>query len=62
MNKKAIITAAAIVGGVSLLGGAFAAVWNSRQMKMMRAAKRTGKILNRIGCMLQNLSGMTDAV
>ena len=62
MNKKSILILTGVVGGVAALGGIVAAVLNSKQMRMVRAARRTGKILYKVGTVLQNLSGMTDVL
>ena len=39
---------------------AFAAVWNSRRMKMLRAYKRTSMILDKVGIALQTLAGVME--
>lgn len=59
MNQKAMKKmwiAVGIVGGVSTVAAATAAVLNSRRIKMLRAYKRTEKILYRVGSALQTVS------
>lgn len=58
MNKPAKI--AIIAGGsaaafVAVLASALA-VWNNRQLKMLRAYKKAGKILGRVGIILQSIA------
>ena len=48
------------VGGVALLGAGAFAVWNSKQMRLMRAAKRTGKLLYKMGGAMQAISGIAE--
>ena len=59
-NKKAWIISAGSVLGVAAIGVGAAMVWNSRQMRMARAAKRTGKLLYKMGTVLQSVSGIAD--
>ena len=62
MNEtvKKMMIAAAVVGGCAAAVAASAAVWNSRRMKMLRAYRRTGKILYRVGAALQTVSEMME--
>ena len=58
MNKPAKISL--IAGGsaaafVAVLASALA-VWNNRQLKMLRAYKKAGKILGRVGIILQSVA------
>ncbi len=55
-NKKMIITLASVAGGVAALGIGGMAIWNSKQLRTMRAVKRTEKILYKAGAVLQTLS------
>ena len=48
--------AAGVVGGCSAVAGITAAVLNSKRMKMLRAYRRTEKILYRIGSAMQTIS------
>lgn len=48
------------VGGVAALGAGTYAVWNCRQMRMVRAAKRASKILYKAGSVLQSVSEIAD--
>jgi len=48
------------VGGAAALGVAAVSLWNSRQMRMMRAVKRTNAIVNRIGRALCRISEATE--
>ena len=59
-NKKTwMITLGAVSGATAIAFGA-AAVWKSRQMRLMRAAKRTSKLLYRVGSAMQAVSGMVE--
>ena len=59
-GKAALITLGA-VGGVTALGVAAAAIWNSKQMRTARTVKRTGKVLYQVGTAMRNVSGITEA-
>ena len=59
-NKKTIGIVLGVVGGVALLGGLAAAVWNSKQLRTARAVKRTGKILYQVGTAMRNVSCVED--
>ena len=52
--------AAGVVAGVALAGTGAFLMWNSRQAKMLRAAKRTGKVLRRTGAILQAVADVTE--
>lgn len=58
MNKiaKKILIGVGIAGGCSVVVGMTAAVLNSRRMKMLRAYRRAGNILYRVGTVLQTVS------
>ena len=58
--KKSMVITLSAVGGVAMLGVAAAAVWNSKQMRMSRAVKRTGKVLYQVGTAMRNVSGVSD--
>ena len=58
--KKSMVIALSTAGGVAMLGVAAAAVWNSKQMRMSRAVKRTGKVLYQVGTAMRNVSGVSD--
>ena len=52
MSKKTVKTMMVVmgsVGGAAAIGVVAASIWNSRQMRAMRAVKRTNAIINRIG-------------
>ena len=49
MNKKAWMISVGSALGVASLGACGVLLWNSKQARMMRAAKRTGKILYKMG-------------
>ena len=58
MKKQMKITAIAggsVAAGIALIATAVA-VWNSRQLKMLRAYKKTGMILGRVGTILQSVA------
>ena len=59
-NKKAWMIALGAVSGVTALAVGAVAVWNSKQMRLMRAAKRTGRLLFRVGSAMQAVSGLVD--
>ncbi len=59
-SKKACLITLGAVGAAVAVGVGSLAVYNSRQMKMMRAAKRTGKILYKMGSVLQAASGAAE--
>ena len=59
MNKKAMIAALCAVGGIAAVGLGVYAVWNSRQLRTARTAKRVGKVLNKAGAILQSVSDLT---
>lgn len=51
------------VGSLAAVGAAVAmgaAVWNSRRMKLLRAYKRTGMILDRLGVVLQTVASVME--
>ena len=60
MNMKTWMIVAGAVGGITLLGAGAFAVWNSKQMRMMRTAKRTGKLLYKMGSAMQAISGIAE--
>lgn len=57
--KGAWITAG-VMAGIALAGTGAYLMWNSRQAKMLRAAKRTGKVLRRTGAILQAVADATE--
>ena len=59
-NSKVMWTVAAVMAGATLLGAGTYLVWNSRQAKMMRAAKRASKILYKAGTILQSVAEVAD--
>ena len=58
VKKTWLIILLSVAGGMALLGGLGVAVWNSKQMRMARAVKRTGKILYQAGTALRSVSGV----
>lgn len=60
MNKKTLLITLGAVGTAVAIGAGSIAVYNSKQMRMMRAAKRTGKILYKMGSVLQAASGAAE--
>jgi hypothetical protein len=60
MNMRAWMIVAGAVGGAALLGAGAFAVWNSKQMRMMPTAKRTGKLLYKLGSAMQAVSGIAE--
>ena len=59
MSKTWMIVLGA-VGGAALLGAGAFAVWNSKQLRLMRTAKRTERILYRLGSAMQAVSGISE--
>ena len=60
MEKKTVWTLVGMIGGFAALGvGAYLA-WNSKQARMARAAKRTGRLLYKAGSVLQSVSELAD--
>ncbi len=59
-HKTAICIALGVAGGLTLLGVAAIAVWNSKQLRTARAVKRTGKILYQVGTAMRNVSCVED--
>ena len=62
MNKTACWISLGSVLGIAALGAGAVAVWNCKQMRMMRTAKRTGKLLYKMGAVLQSVSGVADDI
>lgn len=60
MDKKTVLLALGALGGVTAIGMTAAAVYNSRQMRMSRAVKRTGKILYQVGTAMRDVSGIAE--
>ena len=58
-KKAALITLGAACG-VTAVGIATAAIWNSKAMRTNRAIKRTGKVLYRVGSAMCDVSGMSE--
>ena len=58
MNKSMMIASASIALGLTAIGAAGYAVWNSKQRRAARAVKRTGKILYQVGTALRTVSGV----
>ena len=59
-TKKGVLITLGATLGVTALGVAPAAVWNSKQMRTTRAIKRTGKVLYQVGTAMRNVSGMSE--
>ena len=60
INKKAIVIAAGTIGGITLLGIVAAMIYNSKQMKAMRVAKRASHVMYHVGTAMRNLSGEAE--
>ena len=58
MDKKVMITLVGIASGMAAIGTAGVMVWNSKQLRAMRAVKRTGRILYQVGTALRSISGV----
>ena len=58
MNKKAMMIALGAVGGLAAVGLGAYAVWNSKQLRSARAAKRIGGMLYKTGAILQAVSDL----
>ena len=59
-TKKTMLITLGAVGGVTAIGVAAAAVWNSKQMRASRAIKRTGHVLYQVGTAMRNVSGIGE--
>ena len=59
-DGKLLLIALGAAGGITALGAAAAAVYNSRQMRTARALKRTGRILYQVGTAMRNVSGIAE--
>ena len=59
-NQKIMWTVAAVMTSATLLGAGAYLAWNSRQAKMLRAAKRTSKILHKAGTILQTVAEVAN--
>ena len=57
---KAAWVTAAVMASATLVGAAAYLAWNSRQAKMLRAAKRAGKILYKAGAVLQSVATVAE--
>ncbi len=63
MNKntqKTMWIVMGTVGGAMALGAAAVGVWNSKQMKTMRAMKKTNAVIHRVGTTLCKISEAGD--
>jgi len=60
MNQKGLWITLGAIGGVTLLGVAAAMVWNSKQLRAMRAVKRTSKILYQVGTAMRNVAEVSE--
>ena len=60
MRDRRTWTAVGIMAGVAMAGVGAYLLWNSRQAKMLRTAKRTGKVLRRTGAILQAVAEATE--
>lgn len=60
INKKSVWITLGAVGGVTLLGVAAAMVWNCKQLRAMRAVKRTSKILYQVGTAMRNVAEVAE--
>ncbi|MBQ8310936.1 MAG: hypothetical protein IJX80_07995 [Clostridia bacterium] len=58
--QKTMMIVLGSVGGAAAIGAAVVSVWNSRQMRAMRAIKRTNAVIHRIGSTLCKLSEATE--
>ena len=59
-HAKGAWIAAGVMAGIALVGTGAYLMWNSRQAKMLRTAKRTGKILRRTGAILQAVADAAE--
>ncbi len=58
--QKIIAIVAGSVAGVALLGGVFYMIWNSKQVRAMRALHRTNTILRRVGNVLCKIAAADE--
>lgn len=59
-NTRTVAIVAGAVGGVALLGAVAAMVWNSKQMRAMRALKRASRVMYHVGTAMRNVSGESE--
>jgi hypothetical protein len=59
-QKKTLSVSAAVVGGVTVLGVGALLVWNSDAMRSLRAARRTGRWMHKIGVALCSLAQVIE--
>lgn len=61
-NQKTMMIVLSSVGGAAALGAIAVSLWNSRQMRTMRAVRRTNAILRRVGNALCKISEATEGI
>ena len=64
MSEKGMRTTfitAGVLGAVAELGAGAWVIYNSEQMRMLRATRRAGRLMNRVGVALQTLSTVVEA-
>ena len=61
-SKKICLISLGAVGAAMAIGVGSLAIYNSKQMRAMRIAKRTGKILYKMGSVLQAASGAVEVI
>ncbi|MBE6529966.1 MAG: hypothetical protein E7680_05150 [Ruminococcaceae bacterium] len=54
-TKIALIVGGSVTAGVAMIAAAVA-IWNNRQLKLLRTYKKAGKILGRVGTIFQSVS------
>lgn len=59
-GTRNLMIAMGAVGAVGAAVAMGAAVWNSRRMKLLRAYRRAGRILDRVGVAMQTVAGMME--
>jgi hypothetical protein len=59
-SSKGMWIAAGVAAGLALMGTGAYLMWNSRQARMLRTAKRTGKLLRRTGAILQAVADAAE--
>ena len=59
-QKKTLSISAGVVGGVAALGVGALLVWNCNAMRAMRATRRTGRWMHKIGVALCSLAQVID--
>ena len=59
-QRRALWITLGVTGGVAMLSAGAIAVWNSTRMRALRATRRAGRLMNKVGTALQSLSTVVE--